>query len=174
MRRALLDGAAAIAASQGLAAISVQTVADAAKVTKGGLFHHFPSKDALLDGVLADQLGKLDTTIDAMIAADPMPRGRFTRAYVALIFDQWVPGARSTWAAMSGMAAASPQIRTRWAEWLAARLRRHADTDSGLDLELVRLAADGAWQRYLVDRRSVPFLPQVQARLIGATKERSG
>src|SRR3546814_2712254 len=38
VRRALLDGAAAIAASHGLAAISVQTVADSAKVTKGGLF----------------------------------------------------------------------------------------------------------------------------------------
>src|SRR3546814_15162112 len=35
VRRALLDGAAAIAASHGLAAISVQTVADRPKVTKG-------------------------------------------------------------------------------------------------------------------------------------------
>src|SRR3546814_11650537 len=55
VRRALLDGAAAIAASHGLAAISVQTVADSAKVTKGGLFHHFPNKQALVEGVLADQ-----------------------------------------------------------------------------------------------------------------------
>src|SRR3546814_17976568 len=70
VRRALLDGAAAIAASHGLAAISVQTVADSAKVTKGGLFHHFPNKQALVEGVLADQFEKLDAVLDDIIAAD--------------------------------------------------------------------------------------------------------
>src|SRR3546814_11626652 len=67
VRRALLDGAAAIAASHGLAAISVQTVADSAKVTKGGLFHHFPNKQALVEGVLADQFEKLDAVLDDKI-----------------------------------------------------------------------------------------------------------
>src|SRR3546814_14402677 len=84
VRRALLDGAAAIAASHGLAAISVQTVADSAKVTKGGLFHHFPNKQALVEGVLADQFEKLDAVLDDIIAADRLPYGRFTPGYGTL------------------------------------------------------------------------------------------
>ena len=49
VRRNLLDCAAKLAAEQGVAALSVQAVADAAGVTKGGLFHHFPSKQVLLE-----------------------------------------------------------------------------------------------------------------------------
>src|SRR3546814_17071352 len=63
------------------------TVADSAKVTKGGLFHHFPNKQALVEGVLADQFEKLDAVLDDIIAADRLPYGRFTSAYVTLIFD---------------------------------------------------------------------------------------
>src|SRR3546814_18226895 len=88
VRRALLDGAAAIAASHGLAAISVQTVADSAKVTKGGLFHHFPNKQALVEGVLADQFEKLDAVLDDIIAADRLPSCRVTRPYVTFIFNR--------------------------------------------------------------------------------------
>ncbi|MBP8939478.1 MAG: helix-turn-helix transcriptional regulator, partial [Agrobacterium sp.] len=49
VRRSLLDCAAKLAADQGVAALSIQAVADAAGVTKGGLFHHFASKQALLE-----------------------------------------------------------------------------------------------------------------------------
>ncbi|WP_326914691.1 TetR/AcrR family transcriptional regulator [Sphingopyxis chilensis] len=167
VRRALLDGAAAIAASRGLAAMSVQTVADSAKVTKGGLFHHFPNKQALVEGLLADQFEKLDAVLDDIIAADPLPYGRFTRAYVTLIFDH--PRAGS-WATMAGMMIADPAIRARWATWIAERLTRHADTDSGIEFELTRLAADGAWHRHLVDGGLGPQLSAIRRRLIEATQ----
>src|SRR3546814_6518291 len=98
------------------------TVADSAKVTKGGLFHHFPNKQALVEGVLADQFEKLDAVLDDIIAADRLPYGRFTRAYVTLIFDH--PRARSPWATLAGMMIADPAIRARWATWIAERLTR--------------------------------------------------
>ena len=44
VRRTLLDCAARIAAEQGIANVTVQAVAEAAGVTKGGLFHHFPEQ----------------------------------------------------------------------------------------------------------------------------------
>jgi DNA-binding transcriptional regulator YbjK len=47
VRRALLEQAARLAVEQGVAAVTVQAIADAAGVTKGGLTHHFPSKQAL-------------------------------------------------------------------------------------------------------------------------------
>lgn len=87
MRRALLDSAASIAALQGFAAVTMQTVAAAANVTKGGLIHHFPNKQALVEAMALDQLDQLDASIDGYIAADPENHGRFTRAYVMASLD---------------------------------------------------------------------------------------
>jgi TetR/AcrR family transcriptional repressor of nem operon len=46
-RTALLDAAHALVRRQGWAATSVEQLCDAAGVTKGAFFHHFPSKDEL-------------------------------------------------------------------------------------------------------------------------------
>jgi AcrR family transcriptional regulator len=49
----ILDAAAALFARRGFAKTSVQDVADAVGLSKAGLLHHFPSKDALHEAVLA-------------------------------------------------------------------------------------------------------------------------
>ncbi len=56
----ILDRAAALFARRGFAKTSVQDVADAVGLSKAGLLHHFPSKDALYEAVLvqADSLGR--------------------------------------------------------------------------------------------------------------------
>ncbi len=55
----ILDRAAALFARRGFAKTSVQDVADAVGLSKAGLLHHFPSKDALYAAVVgqADALG---------------------------------------------------------------------------------------------------------------------
>ncbi|WP_104523833.1 TetR/AcrR family transcriptional regulator [Blastococcus atacamensis] len=49
----ILDRAAALFARQGFAKTSVQDIADAVGLSKAGLLHHFPSKDALREAVVA-------------------------------------------------------------------------------------------------------------------------
>jgi AcrR family transcriptional regulator len=49
----ILDRAAALFARRGFAKTSVQDVADAVGLSKAGLLHHFPSKEALREAVLA-------------------------------------------------------------------------------------------------------------------------
>lgn len=156
VRRALLDSAASIAASQGFAAVTMQTVAEAANVTKGGLFHHFPNKQALVEAMALDQLEKLDTSIDAYMATDPVDHGRFTRAYVLASLDPENSGSSSAWGAIAASVGADVAMRKVWDGWLADRLRRHRDTDAGIELETVRLAADGAWFAYLLGGVSAP------------------
>ncbi len=55
----ILDRAAGLFAQRGFAKTSVQDVADAVGLSKAGLLHHFPSKDALRTAVLAhaDRVG---------------------------------------------------------------------------------------------------------------------
>jgi AcrR family transcriptional regulator len=56
----ILDRAAALFARRGFAKTSVQEVADAVGLSKAGLLHHFPSKEALHQAVLgqAEALGR--------------------------------------------------------------------------------------------------------------------
>jgi AcrR family transcriptional regulator len=80
-RRALLDAAARAIAEQG-AAVSLEAVAREAGVSKGGLLHHFRSREALLAGVVAEWLARFDAVVERHLdPADTRP-GRVARAYV--------------------------------------------------------------------------------------------
>ena len=69
----ILDRAAALFARRGFAKTSVQDVADTVGLSKAGLLHHFPSKDALREAVLAqaEALGQrvLDPVRDLPLGA---------------------------------------------------------------------------------------------------------
>ena len=152
VRRALLDCAAQIAAEQGAAAITIQAVAERAGVTKGGLLHHFDSKQALLAAVFKDLLDKMDQEIERTLADDPQARGRFTRAYVRACFSDRLLGDRSLWGALSVAIVSEPALRALWSAWLDRRMARHAETDGDPRLVAVRLAADGVWLADMMEK----------------------
>ncbi|PVM86042.1 TetR family transcriptional regulator [Caulobacter radicis] len=171
VRRALLDAAVALAEEQGLGGITVQAVADRAGVTKGGLFHHFGNKQALIDAVFDFMLEQMEEALDRLMAQDEGGHGSFTRAYVVSTFeccDQALSGQALTISMVT-----DPALRRRWRTWIDARLVRHADTDSDPRLHVVRLAADGYWfARVLHDGDPGTESPDaLQTRLIAMTRE---
>ncbi len=173
VRRNLLDCAAKLAAEQGVAALSVQAVADAAGVTKGGLFHHFPSKQVLLEAVMTDLLAALDAEIDDLISQDCEAFGSFTRAYVNAVFSDRGRDSGRQWAAISVSMVGEPSLRRMWNSWIEGRLARHKETDDGVVLEMVRLAADGIWFADLLadDGKAGGDRAALRARMIAQTKK---
>ena len=152
VRRALLDCAAQIAAEQGAPAITIQAVAERAGVTKGGLLHHFDSKQALLAAVFSDLLEQMDREIEKSMDKDPVAHGRFTRAYVRACFSDRLLGERSLWGALSVAIVSEPALRSLWSAWLDDRMARHAETDGEPELIAVRLAADGVWLADMMEK----------------------
>lgn len=172
VRAALIHAAARLAVEKGMAGITVQAVAQAAGVTKGGFFHHFPHKQALLDALLDGFLADNEAEMDRLIAADDCPAGRFTRAYVGVAFSDILLGADNPRVSLSLAMMSSPELCARWSAWLAERLRRHQDTDSGPKFELIRLAADGAWlARSMTNPHAVRDVQALKAHLIQLTRE---
>lgn len=141
LRRKLLDAATALAVREGVHSVTIGGVARAAGVTKGGLFHHFPDKEALLKAMFLGQLDELDAVIDAEMAAGDGGPGCFTRAYILATLQHGAAPAAPLFAVLL----MSPGMRAIWSDWLRARLARHAGTDGGAALELARYAADGIW-----------------------------
>jgi AcrR family transcriptional regulator len=151
VRRALLDCAANISLEQGLPAVTLQAVADAAHVTKGGLLHHFPSKQALVQAVFHDLLDQLDVQIEELLEDDPDAYGRFTRAYIRAFARADGAAGSDRWNALPLSSLTDPGMKAMWSEWYASRLARHSETDGGTALALARYAADGMWLAGLLE-----------------------
>lgn len=144
VRRRLIEGAEALIVTRGLADLTLAAVAAAAGVTKGGLLHHFPSKQALVRALFADCLARLDAVIDAALARDGAAHGRFTRAYLDSVVEADAR-TRDVWAALSIALLSDPALRADWSDWVRARHARHRATDDDPRLAAVRHAADGLW-----------------------------
>jgi AcrR family transcriptional regulator len=71
-RAALLEEATALFAERGYTRTSLEDVATASQVTRGAVYHHFASKQALFEAVLDAQEGRATAAIEAAAtAADP-------------------------------------------------------------------------------------------------------
>ncbi len=65
--RLLITEARKLFASRGFAGTSIEDIASAAGVTRGALYHHFPSKEALFEAVFDAEQERLGTKIYAAI-----------------------------------------------------------------------------------------------------------
>ncbi len=85
-RDQLLDSALQIVARDGFASLTLDAVAKTAGVSKGGLIHHFPSKEALVAGMLEHHCDQLERELDRRAADDPLMTGRRLRAMLEIAF----------------------------------------------------------------------------------------
>ncbi|WP_067169982.1 TetR/AcrR family transcriptional regulator [Microtetraspora niveoalba] len=152
MRDRILDAAERMLVEGGADAIRLDAVAARAEVSKGGLLHHFRSKQALVEGVLERLVERFEAELPPP-GAEP---GAFTRAWL----DAAIPGADvparehgdqvsvALLAGLSGGPEVLGVLRGCYERWQ----RRIAD--DGLDpvtATLVRLAVDGWWMARLLD-----------------------
>lgn len=147
VRRALLDEAARITLEQGLSKVTFQAVADAVGVTKGGVMHHFATKDALILEVFYDAMAKFEAEVNAAMAKDPVSYGSFTRAYIDATISLGEKGQAefNSQATLYVLMLGDRMLRERWAEWSNEQLKKYAATDNSETLCMVRLVADGIW-----------------------------
>ena len=117
-----------------------------AGVSKGGLLYHFPSKDALIEAMIAQLVGSFEAQIEAAMAREARPvAGRFLRAYVRV--STAPPGDSDALAhALMAAVTVNPQLLGAMRE-ADARWQGRAENDGiAPDLAtIVRLAADGCW-----------------------------
>ena len=72
-RAALLDEATALFAERGYAGTSLEDVASASQVTRGAVYHHFASKQALFEAVLGLQEARVTAQVTAAASATTDP-----------------------------------------------------------------------------------------------------
>ncbi len=146
IRQQLLAVAARLAAERGVGAVTLDAVAAASGVSKGGLLHHFPTKASLLEGMLDSLLDQLDAAIDGQMRNDPVPYGRFTRGYLRAVVDlRERTDAPGDWGQATLTLLTDPALRQRWRDWVEKQSENFVGTDSSVDARIVRFATDGIW-----------------------------
>ena len=82
-RDELLELAAAMFAERGLRATTVRDIADAAGILSGSLYHHFSSKEEMVDEVLRSFLDWLFDRYQQIIDTEPNPLARLKGLFMA-------------------------------------------------------------------------------------------
>ncbi len=145
-RRQILHAAAHVIQTQGTEALTLEAVALAAGVSKGGLLYHFPGKSALIGGMIEHVLAAFDAALAEEEAREQGPQaGSWLRAYLRATFTpagQQLELTSGLLAAVAADPTLLAPLQARYAIW-----QHRAETD-GLDpakATVVRLALDGLW-----------------------------
>lgn len=148
-RERILDATEALLLERGHKQLSVDAVITEAGISKGGFFHHFATKDALLVALLDRLVGRVLQQIEKLAMQDPEPRGARLRAQISLAFAENNPEINTSRALMLAFIEASSSTPT-----VAERARAiNAETfvrDIGEDIPAgraltIQFALDGFW-----------------------------
>lgn len=82
-RDELLELAATMFAERGLRATTVRDIADSAGILSGSLYHHFSSKEEMVDEVLRGFLDWLFERYEQIVATEPNPMERLKGLFMA-------------------------------------------------------------------------------------------
>ncbi len=147
-KQRIIAAAEEVVVRDGVARLTLDAAAAEAGLSKGGVLYHFPTRDALVAGMVDKIIDEFDRDIDAHLGSDRTP-GSYTRAYIRATMEPVTtrPDREDRLgAALIAAAAAQPALLVplqvaadRW----QARLE-----DDGLDPALatvIRLACDGLW-----------------------------
>lgn len=151
VRANLLEATAQRIIKDGFQGLRVETVAKDAGVSKGGLFHHFANKAALLEGLYEEQYQQFEQELEDLMADDPISHGRFTRAYLRVCSNEInLDESKVFFALVLG----DSEFKARMVEWMQERLERHAATENFPESAVVIHATDGLWMSTMIDEKN--------------------
>ncbi len=146
-RPKLIDAALTVVEERGIAALTLDAVAEYAGVTKRGLLYHFPSKHALLLGVHEDMAARFEAQLLAGTGREPEQASLLerTRGYVRAALQ-----VSSTVEVRLLMEAANePEWIAPWERvyrrWFPEDLPPEDLDPLSLRCLIARMAADGIW-----------------------------
>jgi len=151
MRMKILDAATEAIMAEGVDGLTLDEIARRAQVSKGGLLHHYASKQILQTALFEHLLLDLENSIAELIDQNPHTLARFSLAYFDVVCNPNVPDYDKRRGVLFVLFAVQPELAVRWANWLEERMVEHAGTDDHAMARVLRLAADGLWASNMID-----------------------
>lgn len=147
-RQNLLNAAEQIVQRDGVAKLTLDAVAQEARVSKGCVLYHFGAKHALIEGMVENLIARFEAEHARILRSEAGDAGSWLRAFVkatVAILPNATPLGRTSGAIFAATAndpALLKRLQERFRMWM------HQIERSGLDpitTNIVRLAAEGLW-----------------------------
>ena len=177
-REKIFKAAMQLAARDGLLTLTLDNVAEESGLSKGGVMHHFATKEALLSGVIMHFTDQVEREMTRLVAEDPKPTYRWARAMLRMMTagdddPSELAQSRQTMERfmLSVMAATvhNPEI-VKPIQAIGQRLRGRLTSvpEEGLEQLIMWLAMDGLflWQFVGMLSPDDPLIAQVHANLL--------
>jgi AcrR family transcriptional regulator len=174
-RDRLLDAAERVVVEAGATHLTLDAVAKSAGVSKGGLLYHFPSKEALLEGMLARHFQDVDAEVTKRLASrERKTSGRERKASRADVFSErvrvlleWHPERPAFGVAMVAASADNPENMAACRMEYRKLLDEFAKLPGGFEgSALVLLAVQGLLLSELLHLS--PYTPKERSKLVKA------
>ncbi|KGC06685.1 TetR/AcrR family transcriptional regulator [Burkholderia cepacia] len=166
VRAQLLAAASEIATHHGVAALTLDAVAERAGVTKGALQYHFANKQGLLDALFGQATERFGAQLATRLAADSDGDGAAARAYLHAVLDTAHPAASTdVLRVLVASMITETDTRARWSVPMREWTRPDpVPLEQAATLMICRLAADGLWISELLD--SVDVSAELRAEIV--------
>ncbi|WNS44666.1 TetR/AcrR family transcriptional regulator [Paenibacillus sp. MMS20-IR301] len=144
-RGLILAAASSVVKHNGIEKLTLEAVAAEAGVSKGGLLHHFPNKEALIQSMVSGITNDFVTDVQTRVDSDSQEKGKWSRAYLESTAEGNQEGLGMNVALNAALFSNKDlleELREHYAFW-----QRNIEND-GVDpvlSSIVRLAADGLW-----------------------------
>lgn len=165
----LLDAAEAVIVRDGIASLTLDAVAAEAKVSKGGLLHHFPNKDRLVESLVRRTANSIRVHNEEAYESVSEGPGRMARGLLAtnlVDMQDWCNTCQRSSAAAFSALAHNPSLIEPMRAAYADLHRRVADDDlpDGVG-DAVVAAIDGLWLYWVLG-----LVPVDQAMIVRVRK----
>ncbi|MGJ9457940.1 TetR/AcrR family transcriptional regulator [Oceanobacillus sp. CF4.6] len=147
----ILDAASKIVNDRGIFNLTLDAVAAEAGFSKGGLLYHYPSKEALVKGMVEHLAANYQQKVSADMEKDPEDKGKWIRAYVNVTFNRANENKNRNAVLLAAKAVDAElldPIRDVYEDW---REQLENDGIDPMKATLIQLAADGIWLSELFD-----------------------
>jgi len=141
-RDKVLDAAEAVVSEVGAAGLTIDAVAKAAGITKGGVQYCFGTKQQLIDAMFKRWDAEFDQEVANLVGNDPDPVTRIRGCIEATMEVDEVANARS--AVLMAALIQTPDHRERAQQWYRRRMKKlDVSTKLGRRARLAFLASEG-------------------------------
>jgi AcrR family transcriptional regulator len=158
---AILDAASRVILAKGAEALTLESAAREAGISKGGLLYHFSTKSKLIAGMIERLISGVEETLEKELQASG---GDFLEAYIRISFME-NPEHNKITSALFAAIANDPDLikplRARYRVWQDQAAAAAPSPEVGT---IIRLALDGLWISDLLD--FAPPSPEIREKML--------
>jgi AcrR family transcriptional regulator len=144
-RNRLLEAALDTMREYGYGGLTLDAVARNAGVSKGGLLHHFRSKEALIEAILRHLFSEFEVRVQSYYEEDTQQPGRLLRAYVRATFEDDPPPIELAAMLLSALSETPTLVKIVQEDFGQWRERLLNDGVQRIRARIIWQAADAYW-----------------------------